>query len=540
MKTGATKADFYACVASDPMTSGFRLNITRLNCLYRNFTYSSIRREGASMILAIDQGTTGTTVNIFDETGDVRGRGYSEFRQIFPQPSWVEHDPNEIWQVTMSTIQLALDDAGVSFSDIACVGITNQRETTVLWDRNTGEPVHNAIVWQCRRTTDLCNKLKADNKASWIQDKTGLVVDAYFSATKIQWILNQNPEVKQAAERGDIAFGTIDSWLIWKLTGGEHHVTDHTNAARTMLYNIKDKSWDAELLDYFHIPSVLMPTIRNSTAHFGMTDAAVTTNVRIPITGVAGDQQAALFGQQCVNPGQVKNTYGTGCFMLMFMGQEYHKSEHGLLTTIACDAHGEPAYALEGAVFIAGAAIQWLRDSLGIIDKASQTEEVASSLPDTKGVYFVPAFTGLGAPHWDMDARGAILGLTRGTGKNEIIRAALEAIAYQTTDVLKLMQSESNMAIESMHVDGGASANSFLMQFQSNLLNIDVFRPQNVESTLLGAALLAGIGAKFWDADALPEQIHKLDRVFTPNMTEDLRTGLMSGWRDALNRVKTP
>ncbi|SFC81646.1 glycerol kinase GlpK [Pseudoalteromonas denitrificans] len=490
------------------------------------------------MILAIDQGTTGTTVVIYNLQGQFLAKSHNEFSQIYPHPSWVEHDAEEIWQNTLSTIKQVLIKTDTSYHAITCIGITNQRETTVLWDKTTGKPVHNAIVWQCRRSTDICNKIKKSGKSDWIQQKTGLVVDAYFSATKIKWLFENSPEVNTLAEQDKLAFGTIDSWLIWKLTGGQHHVTDHTNASRTMLYNIHDQTWDQELLSYFSLPKSILPTIQNSASCFGKTCKTLFSGNAIPITGVAGDQQSALFGQRCINSGQVKNTYGTGCFMLMYTGNNNSISKNGLLTTIACNEKGQPAYALEGSVFIAGAAIQWLRDQLQLITHASETEHIANSIQDTQGVYFVPAFTGLGAPHWDMDARGAITGLTRGSGKNEIIRATLESIAYQTYDVLTLMQSESGISIKSMHVDGGACNNAFLMQFQADLLNIELVRPENIESTALGAILLAGIGANIWSHNAIPKNIYKVDEIFTTTMQFTQRKKLIRGWNKAIEQVK--
>ncbi len=490
------------------------------------------------MILAIDQGTTGTTVVVYNTLGELLGKAYNEFKQIFPQPSWVEHDPMEIWQGTLKTVRQALSSAGLSYHDLTAIGITNQRETSVLWDKQTGKPVHNAIVWQCRRSTELCKEIKQQNKQDWIQNKTGLVVDAYFSATKIQWLLNSYPEFKQQAKAGKLVFGTIDSWLIWNLTAGQSHLTDHTNASRTMLYNIEEHNWDQELLDYFDIPKEILPKIKNSSDNFGNTHSTIFSGAEIPITGVAGDQQAALFGQGCTQAGEVKNTYGTGCFMLMHTGNKKTISKRGLLTTIACDSAGKPAYALEGSVFIAGAAVQWLRDQLQIIEHAADTEQIANNLSDTQGVYFVPAFTGLGVPHWDMDARGEITGLTRGSGKNEIIRATLESIAYQTNDVLQIMQQDSNVKFTAMKVDGGACSNTFLMQFQADILNIKLTRPANIESTSLGAILLAGIGANIWQQTNLPQKLQKTDRQFTPLMTNEHRDILIKGWNKAVAKVK--
>ena len=491
------------------------------------------------MILSIDQGTTGSTALLFDKDGQVRSRAYSEFSQIYPQPAWVEHDPMEIWQVTLDVMRQAIAEAGVDPSQIASIGLTNQRETTVLWNKETGEPVHNAIVWQCRRSADICENIKADNRSDWIKGKTGLVVDAYFSATKIRWIFENNPDIAEQAKQGKIAFGTIDSWLLWQLTGGQSHGTDHTNASRTMLYNIHTQSWDEELLEYFDIPESILPTINHSASLHGQTTSNLIGEQSIPIHGIAGDQQAALFGQQCVNPGQAKNTYGTGCFMLMNTGNKAVSSPGGLLTTMACDPQGKPAYALEGAVFMAGAAVQWLRDEMELIEKASQTEAIAASLQDTQGVYVVPAFTGLGAPHWDMKARGAISGLTRGTGKRHIVRATLEAIAYQARDVLDLMVQESGVPIESLKVDGGACANNFLMQFQADMLARPVHRPNMVDSTALGAAILAGIGCRLWDSQHLPAGLGTIERSFRPAMSQEQRERCYQGWLKAVGKVRS-
>lgn len=489
------------------------------------------------MILAIDQGTTGSTAIIFDHNGQMVSRAYSEFTQIYPQASWVEHDPMEIWQVTLDTVNQAIDKSTINASQLHAIGITNQRETTVLWDKTTGKPLHNAIVWQCRRSSDICEQIKADGKAPWIQQKTGLVVDAYFCASKIRWIFDNYPSIKAQADAGNVAFGTIDSWLIWQLTGGSSHMTDHTNASRTMLYNIHQQGWDKDLLTFFDIPASILPTIKASAADFGQTRADLFDGAAISINGVAGDQQAALFGQGCVSPGTVKNTYGTGCFMLMNTGDQAVASQKGLLTTIACGPQGQPAYALEGSVFMAGAAVQWLRDEMQLISQARETEAIAQSIPDTAGVYVVPAFTGLGAPHWDMQARGAIFGLTRGAGKKHIVRATLEAIAYQVRDVLQLMEQESGVSLKALKVDGGACANNFLMQFQSDILGLEIIRPQNVDSTALGAALLAGIHSDFWSADELPQGAKAVDRLFNNGMSEDIRQQKCAGWALAINRV---
>ncbi len=491
------------------------------------------------LILSIDQGTTGTTIFIFNKQGDVVSKAYQEFTQIYPQPSWVEHDAEEIWAVTLETIQLALNKAKIKATELTCIGITNQRETTVLWDKTTGKPVHNAIVWQCRRSSEICERIKSEGKGSWIKQKTGLVTDAYFSATKIKWLFDNRPEVKELAEQGKLAFGTIDTWLIWKLTAGKSHVTDHTNASRTMLYNIIEQSWDNELLDYFGFNQSILPSIQSSASNFGITSKSIFFNANIPITGVAGDQQSALFGRQCTQLGQVKNTYGTGCFLLMYIGEKAKISDAGLLTTIACDAHGAPAYALEGSVFNAGSAVQWLRDEMCLIESASETEAIALSIEDAKGVYLVPAFTGLGAPYWDMNARGVITGLTRGAGKKEIVRAALEAIAYQTKDLVDLMEKVSGIKIKQLQVDGGACQNNFLMQFQADILDTKIHRPKQIESTVIGVALLAGIGAGVWNAEQLPSALLEKDVTFEPAMEDSTRDKNIVGWKKAIRQAQT-
>jgi glycerol kinase len=493
----------------------------------------------ASYVLAIDQGTTGSTVVILDRSGQPAGRAYSEFRQIYPRPGWVEHDPEEIWDVTSAVIRNALQESGISGSQIAAVGITNQRETTVIWDRHTGKPIHNAIVWQCRRTAPLCNELRRQGKASFFQERTGLVLDAYFSGTKVEWLLENVPEARKRAERGDLLFGTIDTWLIWKLTGGRSHVTDYTNASRTLLYNIHQKRWDEEILSLLGIPTSLLPQVLPSSGQFGQTAPERPFEAIIPIAGVAGDQQAALFGQGCWETGMVKNTYGTGAFMLVYTGGKAIRSEKGLLTTMACSAEGGAAYALEGSIFIAGAAIQWLRDELKILKTASESERLARSVADSQGVYLVPAFVGLGAPYWDMEARGAILGLTRGAGRAHIVRAALEAIAYQCRDVVEVMAGESGMPIREMRVDGGACANDFLMQFQSDILNVRVNRPVQIETTAIGAAFLAGMGVGYWKGAGELARVRKTDRVFEPAMAEEERKRLYGGWQDAVARTRS-
>ena len=490
------------------------------------------------MILSIDQGTTGTTVFIFDKFGSVIAKSYNEFTQIYPQPSWVEHDAEEIWNITLRTIEQALEKSNLKATELSCIGITNQRETTVLWDKITGKPVHNAVVWQCRRSSEICEDIKSDNKADWIRQKTGLVVDAYFSATKIKWLLDNKPAIKKLATENRLLFGTIDTWLIWKLSGGESHLTDHTNASRTMLYNIENKCWDDELLDYFKFDKTLLPAIRSSSSNFGMTSKSAFYDAQIPISGVAGDQQAALFGRQCVALGQVKNTYGTGCFLLMYLGDKLQISDNGLLTTIACDKNGEPVYALEGSVFNAGAAVQWLRDELAIIESAEESDAIAQSIDDTQNVYLVPAFTGLGAPYWDMQARGILTGLTRGSGRKEIIRATLESIAYQTKDVIDLMEKESGIKIDLLKVDGGACKNNFLMQFQADILNTTIHRPYMVESTAIGAALLAGIGAGLWKPDHLPQSLLETQSIFQSNMELPDRCNKLHGWKAAIKQAR--
>ena len=488
------------------------------------------------MILTIDQGTTGSTCYIIAADGSVLSRAYSEFTQIYPKPGWVEHNAEEIWQVTLATIKQAITDANIDANNIQSIGITNQRETTVMWDKTTGKPVHNAIVWQSRQSAEICQRLQSLN--SQVTAKTGLRLDPYFSATKIIWLLENVDNLKSACDTGNILFGTIDTWLIWQLTGGKTHATDHTNASRTMLYNIHQQAWDNELLTTFDIPSNILPQIKNSADDYGFTQEGIVADQAIAIHGVAGDQQAALFGQGCIEAGQVKNTYGTGCFMLMHTGDKPVHSDNGLLTTIACDQNGKPQYALEGSVFMAGAAVQWLRDEMQLVEKASQTQAIAESITDTQGVYLVPAFTGLGAPHWDANARGTIVGLTRGSGRKQIIRATLEAIAYQSYDVLTQMVTESNVPISHLKVDGGACANDFLMQFQADILNVTIERPKNVDSTALGAAMLAGIGSGLWQADALPSQLIELETRFEPQMNETERQQNCQGWQKAIEKTK--
>ena len=489
------------------------------------------------MILSIDQGTTGTTALVLGSQGEILGRGYSEFRQIFPRPGWVSHNATEIWNTTLKVIDTAITEAGIDASEIKGIGIANQRETTVLWDRRTGEPLHDAIVWQCRRTADLCALYRADGLEDMVRKKTGLVIDAYFSASKIAWLLDRVYSLRARAEQGEVCFGTVDSFLLYKLTGGAVHATDYTNASRTMIYNIHRRKWDDELLEIFDIPAGILPEVRSSAGDFGATVDLGILPAGIPIGGIAGDQQAALFGQRGVRAGDIKNTYGTGCFTLFQTGDWAVPSAHGLLTTLACGPSGRISHALEGAVFSAGATVQWLRDGLGIIDTAAETEAWSQAIDDTGGVYLVPAFTGLGAPHWDEDARGAIVGLTRGTGRAQIARAALESIAYQSADLIHAMVADAGQSVASLRVDGGAVVNDFLMQFQADILDVPVIRPRYVETTALGAGMLAGLATGVWDdADALAD-INPPQRTFEPAMSQDRREALLAGWHKAVERT---
>ncbi len=485
-------------------------------------------------ILAIDQGTTGTTVLIFDNDGKIAGRGYKEVTQIYPHPGWVEQNPEEIWETTVTVIHEALATSQLDSQQIEAVGITNQRETTVFWERKSGKPVHNAIVWQCRRTQKICENLKKENLSPLFRERTGLVIDAYFSGTKIQWLLDHVPNARKKALNGDLLFGTIDTWLLWKLTGGKVHATDYTNASRTLMFNIHEKKWDEELLKILNIPPALLPEVKNSAELFGYCDLNQIFKTPVPIMGIAGDQQAAMFGQCCWEPGMVKNTYGTGCFIMMNTGTEAIHSPNGLITTIAVNSAGKPCYALEGSVFIAGAAIQWLRDELKLITTAAETESLAQSVAHTYGVYLVPAFVGLGAPYWDMEARGIICGLTRGANRAHLVRAALESIAYQTQDVVKIMMQDANIPIPEMRVDGGAAANNFLMQFQADILNIPVDRPAVIETTAMGAAFLAGLATGFWKSAAELLKARNSERKFTPAMEAPKRENLLSGWQKAI------
>ena len=487
-------------------------------------------------ILAIDQGTTGSRVAAYDKNGVKAVSYYKEFRQYFPRPGWVEHDPDDIWKSVNSSMRKVLDSIGNS--KIAAVGITNQRETTVIWDRYTGRPVYNAIVWQCRRTAGRCDELKKKEKeAEFFKNRTGLPIDAYFSATKIEWVLKNVPGALSMALNGRLLFGTTDSWILWKLTGGKIHATDYTNASRTMLFNIEKMTWDKDILKKFNIPENILPEVKRSSGIFGRTIKIGSLTAGIPISGIAGDQQAALFGQVCFNPGEIKNTYGTGSFILLNTGSSRPVSRHGLITTLACGPSGEAVYALEGAVFIAGAAIQWLRDGLKILKSARESEEKAKTVSDNAGVYFVPALSGLGAPYWDQDARGSIYGITRGTSAAHIVRAALEAISYQTKDVLEAMQKDSRLIVKRLKVDGGAVSNNFLCQFQADILNIDVVRPKVIEITSLGAAYLAGLAVGYWkNADEI-KKCWKMDRTFTPAMPTRMREKLYEGWLKSVKRT---
>ena len=487
----------------------------------------------AKFIVALDQGTTSSRAVLFDEQGQVKGIAQQEFRQIFPQPGWVEHDPNEIWKAQYDVLLRVISENKISVSDIAAIGITNQRETTVLWDRKTGQPVYNAIVWQDKRTASICEELKTRGLADHVRNTTGLVIDSYFSATKVKWILDHVDGVKARALKGELAFGTIDTWLIWKLTGGKAHVTDYSNASRTMLYDIRKLTWDQKLLDELGIPQSLLPEVKPSSGEFGLCEIE---GAKIPISGVAGDQQAALFGQACFEPGMAKNTYGTGCFMLMNTGEKIQQSRNGLITTIAWGLNGKVEYALEGSVFIAGAAVQWLRDSMHLIDQSKDSEYFATKALGSNDVYVVPAFAGLGAPYWDMYARGAIFGLTRDTGKDHIIKATLESLAFQTKDILNAMQEDAGLKLASLKVDGGACANNMLMQFQADILGTPVERPEVIESTAQGAAYLAGIHVGLWKKDNI---IHnrRIQKIFQPVMDPSDRERLYKGWRKAVSRA---
>jgi len=484
-------------------------------------------------ILALDQGTTSSRAIVFDKKGSIICSAQKEFKQIYPEAGWVEHDGNEIWSSQAGVAAEAIAQGGINGNNLAAIGITNQRETTLIWDRKTGKPVYNAIVWQDRRTSDYCDRLKKDGHAEMFQEKTGLILDSYFSATKVKWILDNVEGVRERAEKGELAFGTMDSWLVWKFTRGELHITDVTNASRTMMYNIHTGEWDKEILDLLDIPESLLPDVKASSEVYGRTKTTIFAS-KVPIAGIAGDQQAALFGQRCIEPGMLKNTYGTGCFMVMNTGDKPIKSENNLLTTIAWEIDGETTYALEGSIFIAGAVVQWLRDELHLIQQSAMVEALAETVDDNDGVYVVPAFAGLGAPHWNQHARGTIVGLTRGSNSGHIARASLEGIAYQTMDVINAMKADSGIDIKELRVDGGATKNNLLMQFQSDILQTPVIRPKILETTALGAAYLAGLAVGYWkDHDEINKQWQE-DNRFSPQMSEPDANELITGWNRAL------
>ncbi|MDE5420238.1 glycerol kinase GlpK [Labilibaculum sp. DW002] len=488
-------------------------------------------------ILSLDQGTTSSRAIIFNKKGEVVSSAQKELTQIFPKPGWVEHDANEIWSTQAGVAAEAIMSADANGLNIAGIGITNQRETTVVWDRETSQPIYNAIVWQDRRTSKYCDELRANGHADMIQDKTGLIIDSYFSGTKVKWILDNVEGAREKAEAGKLAFGTIDSWLIWKLTQGKVHVTDVSNASRTLLYNIKTLEWDIEMLELLNIPKSMLPEVKSSSEVYGHTVTTLFAH-SVPISGIAGDQQAATFGQMCIEPGAVKNTYGTGCFMLCNTGNKPVKSKNNLLTTIGWQINGETTYCLEGSIFMGGAIVQWLRDGLGIIKSSADVEALASSVQDNGGVFMVPALTGLGAPHWDQYARGTIVGLTRGSTAAHIARAALEGIAFQVTDVLKAMEADAGIEIRELRVDGGAAINDLLMQFQSDILDMPVYRPKILETTALGAAYLAGLAVGYWDGVEDIKEQWQMDKKFEPTMPEDEAKRLLTGWDKALGRSK--
>lgn len=490
-----------------------------------------------AVVLAFDQGTTSSRAIVFDRSGSMLGVAQAEFTQHYPQPGWVEHDASEIWNAQLAVARQALAACSLEPRDVAAIGITNQRETTLLWDRATGQPIHPAIVWQDRRTADACDAMIEAGLADHVQSKTGLVIDAYFCASKLKWLLDHVSGARQRAERGELAFGTIDSWLIWKMTSGRVHATDVTNASRTMLLDIRTCSWDEGLLDLFEIPRAVLPEVLPSGHLYGMTDESL-FGCPIKIASAAGDQQSALFGQNCTRHGMAKSTYGTGCFTLMHVGEQPPLSRSKLLTTVACSLSKRPEYALEGSVFIAGAVVQWLRDGLGIIDTSAEVESLAASVPDSDDVYLVPAFAGLGAPHWDAHARGTLIGITRGTTRAHIARAALEGIAFQVADVLEAMNSDSEIEIQQLRVDGGAAANNLLMQFQADILGVPVVRPKVIETTALGAAFLAGLAVGFWDGIEEIERVWQSDRVFEPQMNREQRDRRRARWRQALDRSR--
>ena len=486
-------------------------------------------------ILTLDEGTTSARAVLFDKGGNAVSAAQREFKQIYPQPGFVEHDPVEIFSVQYAAVTEAITAIGASAEEIAAMGVTNQRETTIIWDKNTGEPIYNAIVWQCRRTSEMCDKLRADGLEEYIRKTTGLRIDAYFSATKIKWILDNVSGARDRAENGELLFGTVDTWLIWKLSGGKIHVTDRTNAARTMLYDIHSLTWDKRILEILQIPKCMLPEVRSSSEIYGDVNIL---GAEIPVSGIAGDQQAALFGQKCFCEGDIKNTYGTGCFLLMNTGSTAYESKNGLITTIAADAGDNICYALEGSVFVGGAVIQWLRDELGLIASAAESEKAALSVPDSAGVYIVPAFAGLGAPYWDMYARGTICGLTRGSGKNHIIRACLEAIAYQTNDLITALKADTGLPINHIRADGGAAANNFLMQFQADISDVGVIRPVQTEATAAGAAYLAGLAVGFWKNKNEILRLPDKQTEFKPAINAKHREAMTEGWKRAVRSTK--
>ena len=490
-------------------------------------------------IIALDQGTTSSRAIIFDKEQNILNLSQKEFTQIYPKAGWVEHNPLEIWASQYAVLQEVIAKANITPEDIAAIGITNQRETTIVWDKNTGEPVYNAIVWQCRRTAEIVDELKEDDEFSaYVKENTGLLLDAYFSATKIKWILDNVEGARERAEKGELLFGTVDTWLVWKLTNGKVHVTDYTNASRTMLYNIKELRWDEKILEKLEIPKSMLPEVKNSSEVYGYTNLGGTGGIRVPIAGMAGDQQCALFGQTCFEPGSSKNTYGTGCFLLMNTGDKKKKKKNGLVTTIAIGIDNKVEYALEGSVFVGGAVIQWIRDELQLVDDAADTEYFAKKVEDNGGVYIVPAFTGLGAPHWDMYARGAIFGLTRGANRNHIIRAALESIAYQSRDLIDAMEEDSGCKLTSLKVDGGASRNNLLMQFQADITGSEVVRPIITDTPAIGAASLAGLDVGFWESKEEIATKWSVSQTYTPNLDEDKKEKLYRGWKKAVERAK--
>lgn len=489
-------------------------------------------------IMALDQGTTSSRAILFDEEGKIFHTSQQEFKQYFPQSGWVEHDPEQIWSSILSVIVGVLSEKNISASQVVGIGITNQRETTVVWDKHTGKPVYNAIVWQSRQTAEICEELREAGHSDMVRDKTGLLIDAYFSGTKVKWILDNVEGAREKAEAGDLLFGTIDTWIIWKLTNGEKHVTDYSNASRTLMYNIYDLQWDDELLEMLTVPKSMLPEVRPSSEVYGHTTSKHFFGHEVPIAGIAGDQQAALFGQACFEQGMVKNTYGTGCFMLMNTGEKAVRSEHGLLTTLAWGIDGKVTYALEGSIFVAGSALQWLRDGLRMFRDSAESEQYATRVDSTEGVYMVPAFVGLGTPYWDSDVRGAFFGLTRGTTKEHFVRATLESLAYQTNDVLEAMEEDSGIPLERLRVDGGAVKNNFLMQFQADLLHVPVERPEINETTALGAAYLAGLAVGFWESQEKISEYWKLEKDFEPQMAEADAKKLVEGWHKAVKAAQ--